>query len=124
MSNIFRLMKLARSAYKAAPVVIPIGLVVAKYAMNKLRNQGAGKARTQSSGGMSTQAARIRYEPTGSERADLTAPLQGTDIPGWTDRCRVYVAAVERDVSRGKQSPARSPRVSIAQAGCSSPKFP
>lgn len=51
MANIFRLMKLARSAYKAAPVVIPIGLVVAKYAMNKLRNQGAGKARTQSSGG-------------------------------------------------------------------------
>ena len=40
-------MKLARRAYKAAPVVIPIGLAAAKYAMDKLGNQKAGKQETQ-----------------------------------------------------------------------------
>ncbi|MCZ0962338.1 hypothetical protein [Paracoccus benzoatiresistens] len=36
MANIFRLVKLARTAYKVVPVVIPIGLAVAKYAQSRL----------------------------------------------------------------------------------------
>lgn len=48
MANIFRLVKLARGAYKAAPVVIPAGLAVARYAMDKLRDQNGGKAGARS----------------------------------------------------------------------------
>lgn len=39
LANIFRLMKLARTAYKAAPVVVPIALAVAKYAKGKLEER-------------------------------------------------------------------------------------
>ncbi|GHG33409.1 hypothetical protein [Paracoccus aerius] len=44
MANIFKLMKLARTAYKAAPVVIPIGLAVAKYAKSKLEKHAPARA--------------------------------------------------------------------------------
>ena len=44
MANIFRLIKLARTAYKAAPVVIPLGLAVAKYAMDKIGKRDAANA--------------------------------------------------------------------------------
>ena len=44
LPNIFRLVKLARTAYKAAPVVIPIGLAVAKYAKSKLEKHASRRA--------------------------------------------------------------------------------
>lgn len=44
MTNIFRLVKLARSAYKAAPVVISVALAVAKYAKDRLSSDTAGSA--------------------------------------------------------------------------------
>lgn len=44
MANIFKLMKLARTAYKAAPVVIPIGLAVAEYAKSKLEKHAPTRA--------------------------------------------------------------------------------
>jgi len=44
LPNIFKLMKLARTAYKAAPVVIPIGLAVAKYAKSKLEKRAIARA--------------------------------------------------------------------------------
>lgn len=44
MANIFRLVKLARTAYKAAPVVIPIALAVAKHAKDRLSSDAAGRA--------------------------------------------------------------------------------
>ncbi|WP_207099682.1 hypothetical protein [Paracoccus shandongensis] len=37
-------MKLARTAYKAAPVVVPIALAVAKYAKERLNKDDAGQA--------------------------------------------------------------------------------
>ncbi len=43
MPNIFKLVKLARTAYKAAPVVIPISLAVAKYAKSKLGKHASGR---------------------------------------------------------------------------------
>ncbi len=42
MANIFRLVKLARTAYKAAPVVIPVALAVANYAKSKLSKDVSG----------------------------------------------------------------------------------
>lgn len=62
MANIFRLMKLARTAYKAAPVVVPIALAVAKYAKGKLEER-AGSTVTQRDTSSSTPGTAPRTPP-------------------------------------------------------------
>lgn len=83
MANIFRLIKLARTAYKAAPVVIPIGLAVAKYAMDKLGDKDAGKAGPQSTARDVAEAGRqpAERQGDGAGRGDLD-PMQKSPRQG------------------------------------------
>lgn len=64
MANIFRLMKLARTAYKAAPVVVPIALAVAKYAKGKLEERSTGSAVARGDAPSASSGAAPRTPPT------------------------------------------------------------